>query len=135
MTVATCRSTAVTLPEGPFPDIAVEAHLRFDTSLPYAVCLAFPPVGEQGGDEIQWFFARDLLNEGRHAPSGCGDVTVRPGPEGQVLVTLRSRDGRAVISIPSDAVTAFLLDSFALVPAGSETDHLDIDDALGRILA
>ncbi|MEE1782608.1 SsgA family sporulation/cell division regulator [Streptomyces sp. SP17BM10] len=132
MTVATCRSTTVTLPEGPFPHVCLEARLRFDASLPYAVCLAFPPVGNE--DEVQWFFARDLLNEGRHAPTGHGDVTVAPGPEGRVLVTLRTQDGRAVISIPSDAVTAFLLDSFNLVPAGSESGHLDIDAALDRML-
>lgn len=42
MTVATSWSTAVTLPEGPYPDVAVEAQLRFDTASPYAVCLAFP---------------------------------------------------------------------------------------------
>ncbi|MEV7924123.1 SsgA family sporulation/cell division regulator [Kitasatospora sp. NPDC088264] len=131
MTVVTSWSTAVTLPEGPFPDVTVEAQLRFDTSLPYAVCLVFPPLG--GGGEARWVFARDLLNEGRHAPAGHGDVTVAPGRAGRVLVTLCAENGRAVISIPADAVTAFLLDSFTLVPAGTESDHLDIDAVLDRI--
>ncbi|MGW2874511.1 hypothetical protein, partial [Kitasatospora sp. NPDC001225] len=36
---------------------------------------------------------------------------------------------------PEDAVTAFLTDSFTLVPAGSETDHLDIDATLARLRA
>ncbi|WP_188307656.1 SsgA family sporulation/cell division regulator [Streptomyces sp. CBMA123] len=133
MTVATCRLTSVTLPEGPFPHVSVEAELRFDASLPYAVCLAFPPV-DDGGEELRWFFARELLNEGRHAPAGYGDVTVAPGPRGQVLVTLRSREGRALISVPAEAVTAFLVDSFALVPAGREPEHLDVDAALARLL-
>ncbi|MFD8085041.1 SsgA family sporulation/cell division regulator [Kitasatospora sp. NPDC059722] len=133
MTSATCWSTSVTLPEGAFPHVALEAQLRFDSSLPYAVCLAFPALGD--GEERRWFFARDLLNEGRHGRVGRGDVTVAPGPEGRVLVTLCGHDRRAVISIPSDVVTAFLLDSFNLVPAGCESGHLDIDTAVARLLA
>ncbi|MFE3499509.1 SsgA family sporulation/cell division regulator [Kitasatospora sp. NPDC059160] len=133
MSVATCRPTAVTLPEGPFPHVSLEAHLRFDASLPYAICLAFPPV-DDGDEEVRWFFARELLHEGRHAPAGHGDVTVAPGPRGRTLVTLRSREGRAVISVPSEAVTAFLLDAFALVPAGRESEHLDVDAVLARLL-
>ncbi|MFJ6617997.1 SsgA family sporulation/cell division regulator [Kitasatospora sp. NPDC091335] len=133
MTVATSWSTAVTLPEGPFPDVAVEAQLRFDTSLPYAVCLAFPPLGDDDG--ARWTFARDLLDAGCRAPVGCGDVTVAPGPAGRVLVTLRSPTSRAVISIPANVVTAFLQDTFSLVPAGAEPGHLDIDAALVRLLA
>ncbi|MFJ6378707.1 SsgA family sporulation/cell division regulator [Kitasatospora sp. NPDC092039] len=132
MAVATSWSTAVTLPEGPFPDVAVEAALRFDTASPYAVCLAFPPLGDD--DRAQWTFARDLLDQGRHGPVGCGDVTVAPGPEDRVLITLRSPAARAVISIPAAVVTAFLLDSFRLVPAGTETEHLDVDAALAQLL-
>ncbi|MFI6155138.1 SsgA family sporulation/cell division regulator [Kitasatospora sp. NPDC051170] len=135
MTVATCRSTSVTLPEGPFPAVCVEAQLRFDASLPYAVCLAFPSLDGPDEGEIRWFFGRDLLNEGRHAPAGCGDVTVSPGPRGRVLVTLRGGEERAVISVPSDAVTAFLLDSFDLVPAGREGEYLDVDAVVERILS
>ncbi|WP_030234835.1 SsgA family sporulation/cell division regulator [Streptomyces sp. NRRL S-350] len=132
MPVTASRSTAVTLPEGPFPQVAVDAELRFDASLPYAVCLAFPPLDD--GGEVQWVFARELLNEGRHTPVGHGDVAVAPGRDGQVLVTLRSPAGRAVISIPSDAVAAFLYDSYAVVPAGTESAHLDLDSALARLL-
>ncbi|MFI2608355.1 SsgA family sporulation/cell division regulator [Kitasatospora sp. NPDC018619] len=133
MTVATSWSTAVTLPEGPFPDVAVEAQLRFDSASPYAVCLAFPLLGED--DRAHWVFARELLDRGLHGPAGCGDVTVAPGPEGRVLVTLRSPSARAVISIPGEVVAAFLLDSYRLVPAGSESEHLDLDAALARLLA
>ncbi|MFF2744097.1 SsgA family sporulation/cell division regulator [Kitasatospora sp. NPDC058048] len=133
MTVATSWSTAVTLPEGPFPDVAVEAQLRFDTASPYAVCLAFPPLGDD--DAARWTFARELLDRGRHGPAGHGDVTVAPGPEDRVLITLRSPAARAVISVPAAVVTAFLLDSFRLVPAGAEAEHLDLDAALARLLS
>ncbi|MFG2909693.1 SsgA family sporulation/cell division regulator [Kitasatospora sp. NPDC048286] len=133
MTVATSWSIAVTLPEGPCPELAVEAQLRFDTASPYAVCLAFPPLGDD--DRAEWTFARELLDGGLHGPVGSGDVTVAPGPAGRLLITLRSLGARAVVSVSAGVVTAFLLDSFRLVPAGAEAEHLDVDAALARLLS
>ncbi|MGW4379123.1 SsgA family sporulation/cell division regulator [Kitasatospora sp. NPDC004531] len=135
MPVATSRSTSVTLPEGPYPDVALTAQLRFETTLPYGVCLAFPSRGPEG-ETIEWFFGRDLLDEGRRTPCGDGDVLVAPGPDGRVLVTLSpSSAGRAVISIPGDAVDALLADAFALVAPGTESEHLDLDSVLAQLLA
>ncbi|RKE17432.1 SsgA family sporulation/cell division regulator [Streptomyces sp. TLI_171] len=131
MTVATCWSTTVTLPRSPYPQQAVEAGLHFDSALPYAVRLVFPPLGRI--EAVEWVFGRDLLNEGRHAPVGEGDVTVCPGTAGDILITLRGATGDALISIPAGIVTGFLLDCFALVPAGSEHEHLDLDAALARL--
>ncbi|MFE6054913.1 SsgA family sporulation/cell division regulator [Kitasatospora sp. NPDC056446] len=127
----------VTFPEGPLPDVPVDAELRFDAALPHAACLAFPlaSYGCAGDGGPCWYFGRDLLNEGRHAPAGIGDVQVRPGSVGEVLIVLHGSDGLAVLSAPEEAVTAFLADSFALVPAGSEADHLDVDGALAVLLA
>ncbi|MFC8719042.1 SsgA family sporulation/cell division regulator [Kitasatospora sp. NPDC057198] len=132
MAVATCWSTAVTLPHSPHPDLAVEAGLHFDTSLPYAVRLVFPPVGRI--EAVEWVFGRDLLNEGRLAPAGHGDVTVRPGATGEVLVTLHGGTGEAVVSIPAEIVTGFLVECYSLVPAGHERDHLDVDGLIARVL-
>lgn len=131
MPVATTRSFSVTLPDSPYPRVAVEAALHYESADPYAVRLAFPPLGEC--PPVGWVFGRDLLNEGRHAPAGVGDVTVSPGPTGEVLITLRGGTGRAVVSVPGEAVTGFLLDSFALVPAGRECEHLDLDGMLDRL--
>ncbi|MFB7617938.1 SsgA family sporulation/cell division regulator [Kitasatospora sp. NPDC056181] len=127
----------VTFPDSPLPDVAVDAQLSFDPGLPYAACLSFPLAGCSctGSDpQVCWYFSRELLDEGRHAPAGSGDVKVCPGCAGEVLITLEGPVGRAVLSAPADAVTAFLADSFALVPAGSESRHLDIDAAVDRLL-
>jgi hypothetical protein len=128
---------AVTFPASPSPEVPVEAELRFDTSNPYAACLAFPltPCGCSGRLQVCWYFSRELLDEGLHAPAGRGDVKVRPGDAGDVVITLQSPTGSTVLSAPEDVVTAFLADSFALVPAGSESDHLDLDSTLARLLA
>ncbi|MFE6056659.1 SsgA family sporulation/cell division regulator [Kitasatospora sp. NPDC056446] len=129
----------VTFPDSPLPDVPVVAELRFDPSLPYAACLAFPsarcdcPAVDDA--RLCWYFSRELLNEGRHAPAGSGDVRVRPGPDGEVLITLRGPTGKAVLSAPEEDVTAFLSDAFTLVPAGSESEYLDVDAALARLLA
>jgi hypothetical protein len=139
MQLSTVRPVPVTFPDSALPDVPVDAELRFDTSLPYAACLAFPltPCRCTGdGAQVCWYFSRELLNEGRHGPVGSGDVKVRPGREGEVLITLQGPTGNAaVLSAPGEAVTAFLSECFALVPAGSESDHLDVDAAVARLLA
>ncbi|WP_316527441.1 SsgA family sporulation/cell division regulator [Kitasatospora brasiliensis] len=130
---------SVTFPDSPLPDVPIVAELRFDPSLPYAACLAFPLTPcECVPDEtlVCWYFSRELLNEGRHAPAGNGDVQVSPGHRGEVLITLRGPDGeQAVLSAPEGEVAAFLSDSFQLVPAGSESEHLDVDATLALLFA
>ncbi|MBD0694845.1 SsgA family sporulation/cell division regulator [Streptomyces sp. CBMA123] len=137
MQLSTVRPVPVTFPDSAEPDVPVQAELRFDAGLPYAACLAFPltPCRCTGdGARVSWYFSRELLNEGRLGPVGSGDVRICPGPEGEVLITLRGPVGRALVSAPEDVVTAFLSDSFALVPAGSESDHLDVDATVARLL-
>ncbi|MGW4806321.1 SsgA family sporulation/cell division regulator [Kitasatospora sp. NPDC004272] len=134
MPVAVSRPISVTLPESPYPHIPVTGELRFDSALPYGVGLAFPP-RRPGDDELVWWFGRDLLAEGRRAPVGEGDVLVAPGVGGRVLVTLGSRTDRAVISVPAEPVAEFLADTFAEVPPGTESAHLDLDPGLARLLA
>ncbi|MFF0392923.1 SsgA family sporulation/cell division regulator [Kitasatospora sp. NPDC004615] len=134
MTVSAARATRVTLPDSPHPEAGVEAWLRFDSNEPYAVCLMFPPLGAED-EPIEWWFARDLLDAGRHARAGRGDVTVAPGPGGAVHVTLRGEAGEAVIRVPGEVVDGFLGDCFALIPAGAESLQLDLDAELVRLRA
>lgn len=138
MRMSVVRPMPVTFPDSPLPEVPVDAELSFDTSLPYAACLSFP-VSEcdctGDGPRVCWYFSRELLDEGRRTPVGRGDVRVGPGAGGDVLITLAGPTGAALVSAPAEAVAAFLADSFALVPAGSESDHLDVDAAVDRLLA
>ncbi|MFF2147019.1 SsgA family sporulation/cell division regulator [Kitasatospora sp. NPDC058190] len=131
-----CRSPPSARCPSRFPKLCCPTS-RIDAEFPYAACLVFPsaPFGCASGAGLCWHFGRELLNEGRHAPVGNGDVKVRPGPAGEVLITLQGSDGQAVVSAPQDAATGFLADSFTLVPAGSETDHLDVDTVFARLRA
>ncbi|MGW4896718.1 SsgA family sporulation/cell division regulator [Kitasatospora sp. NPDC004240] len=128
----------VTFPHSPLPDVPVPAELRFEAALPYAAHLAFPlsTCDCTAGDDLSvcWTFGRELLNEGRHTHTGTGDVTVCPGPPGEIRITLQSATGNVTVAAPTDLITAFLADTYTLVPAGEESDHLDIDAALGHLL-
>ncbi|RKE17372.1 SsgA family sporulation/cell division regulator [Streptomyces sp. TLI_171] len=128
------RSVSVTLPGSALPHLAMAAQLRFDPALPYAVRLAFLP-GLPDGEEVEWCFGRDLLAEGCRAPSGEGDVRVSPGRGDRVLVTLSNGLDRAVIGVPAGPVAEFLADAFAAVPAGAESEYLELDPGLARLLA
>ena len=55
--------------------LPVPAGLRYDTADPYAVHATFHTGAEE---TVEWVFARDLLAEGLHRPTGTGDVRVWP---------------------------------------------------------
>lgn len=112
--------------------LAVRLHYRADD--PYAVTAEF----RTGVDEyVRWVFARDLLTTGMHAPAGEGDVRVWPSRTGGldvVYLALASPDGQALLEAPAAALGTFLDRSFALVPEGAESTHIDVDASLTRLL-
>ncbi|WP_194919069.1 SsgA family sporulation/cell division regulator [Catenulispora rubra] len=118
----------------------VPAVLRFRSDDPFAVRLAFldvdPDRGGDGGvvDGIEWVFARDLLTDGLHTPTGEGDVHVWPFGPGDLMIELRSGASTALVITPQIAVRMFLCHAYAIVPAGSEPRHLDLDRALARLV-
>jgi hypothetical protein len=87
---------------------------------------------------VEWVFARDLLRHGLSNPTGDGDVHVWPswgtGRE-LLMISLTSPDGQAVLEASADDVRSFLDRTTAVVPDGQESDFLDLDAALTRLLA
>ena len=116
----------------------VPAVLRFRSDDPFAVRLAFLDVDpdRDGGavDGIEWVFARDLLTDGLHTPTGEGDVHVWPFGPSDLMIELRSGASTALVITPQVAVRMFLCHAYAIVPAGSEPRHLDLDRALARLV-
>ncbi|MEZ0109101.1 hypothetical protein ABH920_003111 [Catenulispora sp. EB89] len=121
----------------------VPAVLRFRSDDPFAVRLAFldvdPDRDGDGGDGrvvdgIEWVFARDLLTDGLHTPTGEGDVHVWPFGPSDLMIELRSGASTALVITPQVAVRMFLCHAYAIVPAGSEPRHLDLDRALARLV-
>jgi Streptomyces sporulation and cell division protein, SsgA len=123
--------------------------MYYNDSDPYAVRMAF----HVGTDEpVEWIFARDLLAAGIEARHGEGDVQVWPSPVscaeaddldvigsadagGTILnIELSSPFGQAHFEAPAQAMSAFLQRTFQIVPAGRESDFIDIETELDDLL-
>ena len=115
----------------------VRAGLRYDVADPYAVQVSFHTGSAGGGDVVEWTFARQLLGDGVALASGEGDVQVWPSTSGHetvVCLSLSSPSGRALFEVPLEALVDFLGQTYAAVPRGTESDHVDVDAELALLL-
>lgn len=115
----------------------LDAELRYDPADPFAVSLA---IGVDCGDPVVWTFARELLAAGVNAPSGEGDITLEPdvsvgfGGERNLRITLAT-DCMATMLASTDRVVEFLVETYAVVPTGSELDRVDFDAEIAALLS
>jgi Streptomyces sporulation and cell division protein, SsgA len=117
--------------------LPVRTSLRYDPDDPYAVHVLFH-AESVGGESVSWSFARELLVSGLDEPAGIGDVRVRPsaGARGDIVaLTLSSPDGNAVFEARRSVLMRFLRRTYVAVPLGRESDHLDVNMAVNRLLA
>ncbi|GAB2997433.1 SsgA family sporulation/cell division regulator [Streptomyces pseudoechinosporeus] len=113
--------------------VPLPAELHYDSTDPYAVLLS---LGAPETSPVDWVFARTLLMEGLRRPTGTGDVLVIPRHRYRpraVHIVLRSARGAALIEIAAAEVSAFLEQTVALVPPGTETLLVDLDRALAEL--
>jgi hypothetical protein len=111
------------------------AGLYYTAADPFAVSLTAPLGPACAGCHVTWVFARELLEEGTHVPTGEGDVQIWPAGIGGTVVELHGND-KALLSMRFDTVDLrrFLDRTYDLVPFGDETDGLDLDAELARLL-
>ena len=119
--------------------LPVRAVVRYDVLDPYAVSVAFHtgPADRDGGDVVEWTFARQLLTDGVATPVGEGDVQVWPSSNGGapgVCLALSSPSGKALCEIPLPQLVEFLGRTYAAVPTGEESAHVDGDAELALLL-
>jgi hypothetical protein len=132
-TITTPLSLVVSTGTG---EAELDAELRYDPADPFAVALA---IGVECGEPVVWMFARDLLAAGVSAPSGEGDITVEPDPhatlgdERALRITLAT-DCLATMVTPAAPVLEFLVETYAIVPTGSELDRVDLDAEIAALL-
>jgi hypothetical protein len=115
----------------------VRAGLSYDAADPYAVTVAFHTGNGPAGEVVDWTFARQLLTDGVTAPVGQGDVQVWPSSdagEPVVCLSLSSPSGKALFEVPVPELVEFLTMTYAAVPTGSESDHVDVDAELALLL-
>ena len=128
---------------GPQSWTEVPALLRYEPSDPFAVRIAFGDVGDPNagvdpdGGGIAWLVSRELLQSGLDQPAGDGDVRVWPASAATdvLFLHLRAPSGEALFELSRATVAAFLRQTESLVPTGSETDLLDLDDELQVLLS
>ncbi|MFG2359135.1 SsgA family sporulation/cell division regulator [Streptomyces sp. NPDC048521] len=107
--------------------VPLQVEFSYCATDPYAVRLS---IGPGHASPVHWTLSRELLSDGIDAPSGIGDVLVRPRAIGRrrfVNITLRSTAGSAALLCPVREVAAFLRHTFTHVPEGSEEQYLDLD--------
>ncbi|MFF0743189.1 SsgA family sporulation/cell division regulator [Streptomyces sp. NPDC004111] len=129
------RELELNLVLSPERAIPVPARLVYRADDPYAVHITF----HIGSDyPVSWTFARELLIDGVFRPCGHGDVRIWPTKlEGRsvVCVALTSPEGDALLEASSPIVSAWLERTLVMVPPGTESERLGLDDALAELLA
>ena len=103
--------------------------------------IAFGDVGGETGpvDDggISWLLSRELLQAGLDRPAGDGDVRLWPvhAEADVVYLHLRAPSGEALFELTRATVAAFLRQTEALVPSGTEGALLDLDHELQALLS
>lgn len=127
---------------GPQSWTEVPPLLCYDAADPFAVRIAFGDIGDDSGtvdtDEgIAWLVSRELLQVGLDRPSGEGDVRVWPAHAASdvLFLHLRAPSGEALFELSRAVVASFLRQTEALVPSGSESELLRLDDELHVLLS
>jgi Streptomyces sporulation and cell division protein, SsgA len=110
------------------------ARLEYSADDPYAIRTAF----YVGNDEpVEWIFARDLLTVGIVRKVGDGDVQVWPASQDSERVlnlALSSPFGDALFEAPLTPLADFLHRTYEIVPAGQESEFVDMQAELENLL-
>jgi hypothetical protein len=120
---------------GPDARVFVPTRLYYKNTDPYAVHCSFDVTSDE---VVPWMFARELLDQGLTAPTGAGDVKITPfGPHQNrhLSIELETSEGYARFEVPAASIKAWLAKTFEVVPAGRESESVDIDSALNELLS
>ena len=82
----------------------------------------------------EWAVLRDFLRYGVEEPTGDGDVRIRPGDEGRVVLELVTGSRRYTVNVPANVVCDFLDETETVVPAGGEASDEVMDALIARLL-
>lgn len=111
------------------------AILGYDPARPYTTTVVFRSAVRT---DVHWIFGRDLLADGIDAPStspaGLMDVRVWRMSALDVGLLLASGGELAILALPAVDVRRYLRRTYALVPRGAESQHLDLDQAIADLL-
>ena len=113
----------------------VTGTFRYTPSDPWAVSATF---ASATAGSVTWTFARDLLVQGQYEPVGDGDVHVWPclGADATavVVIELDPDQHSVLLEAPARELHAFIEATLACVPVGRESEQVDLDAALAKLL-
>ena len=112
--------------------IPVAATLTYSIAEPYAVSALFRTTD----GNINWVFARDLLENGLTESVGEGDVVIWPAHDADgdiICISLSSPGGNALLEADTGELRTFLDASYNIVGRGSESDYVDVDSFLDAL--
>ena len=114
--------------------VDVPTTLAYRKHDPYAVTLTF----HSSAGDVEWIVARTVLLHGLASPAGEGDVKVYPSIDADAnavaVLDFSSPDGRLMAQADTRELQAFLVRTFAAVPVGAESEHLDMDALIAGLL-
>jgi hypothetical protein len=105
--------------------------LNYHRDDPYAVTVTIAPPGHAA---VNWWFGRDLLRAGLHAPAGLHEIVVSPDDGGRLYIDITSDAGRARVQLDAVEVARFLDRTDRIVHPGDEARHVDVDKAVRQTL-
>ncbi|MEV5009815.1 SsgA family sporulation/cell division regulator [Streptomyces sp. NPDC056159] len=114
--------------------LPVPTHLLYRSQDPLVVEFLFQGLALS---PVSWVISRELLARGMLAASGEGDVRVWPtgtGPEALLHILLSPPGGSAHLIAALPALTHWLYRTYQMVPAAHETEALDLESHLERLL-
>jgi len=112
--------------------IPVSATLTYSIAEPFAVSALFRTTD----GNINWVFARDLLENGLTESVGEGDVVIWPAHDADgdiICISLSSPGGNALLEADTGELRTFLDASYDIVGRGSESDYVDVDSFLDAL--
>lgn len=113
--------------------VGIPALFDYAAHEPFSVRASF----QTSDGSVEWVISRDLLSQGIREPAGDGDVSVWVEGDGDASVyclQLTSPNGQALMEAPLHQVRSFLNRTFEVVPSGSETSWISIDNLIDQLL-
>ncbi|MEI6230969.1 MAG: SsgA family sporulation/cell division regulator [Actinomycetes bacterium] len=112
--------------------IPVAATLTYSIAEPFAVSALFRTTD----GNINWVFARELLENGLTESVGEGDVVIWPAHDANgdiICISLSSPGGNALLEADTGELRTFLEASYNIVGRGSESEYVDVDSFLDAL--
>jgi hypothetical protein len=114
--------------------VSISCEFSYDVKDPYAVTVIFDAAWKS---PVRWVFSRELLTDGVTSRVGEGDVAVWPekNEDGDMALWLQvgHMSCTAVVELPIKLISKWLARTYALVPRGSETEHVEWDRVIQMI--